>query len=159
MVYCRWLLIPVKGYVFDISFAFFSLRKLKANWWLELFKFFIHKYSGLFFSITQDLLTIFSIHQSHDGLFWITFWLSYETAVLYISMRNVDVGRLKYLNNGCSRLLSPILSGIPVISILFLWSYCSTEYVSASRVMTLCCKFTKVSFAFLSWIIFDNIWW
>ena len=104
---CTIWMIPVEGYVFNISFAFFSLRKLKANWWLELFKFFIHKYFGLFFSITQDLLTIFSIYQSHDGLFWIIFWLSYEMAVLYIGMRNVNVGRLKYLNNGMFKTFVP----------------------------------------------------
>ena len=37
----------------------------------------------------------------------------------------------------CSRLLSLILSGIPVISTLFLQLYCSTEIVALSRIMNL----------------------
>ena len=53
----------------------------------------------------------------------------------------------------CSRFLYLILSGIGVISILFLQSYCSTDFVAASRIMTLGCKYAIVSinWAFSSW--------
>ena len=44
----------------------------------------------------------------------------------------------------CSRFLSQ-MSGIPVVSILFLQSYCSAEFAGVSRIMILCCKFAIVA--------------
>ena len=36
---CTIWMIPFEEYVFDISFSLFSLRQLKASWWLYLVKF------------------------------------------------------------------------------------------------------------------------
>ena len=97
-------MIPFKEYVFDISFSPFSLQQLKTSWWLDLVKFSFTNtlvFGIEFLPILQDLLTIFSIHQSHDGLFWTIFGLSYGSFLYRY------VGSLKYFNNGILKIFIP----------------------------------------------------
>ena len=74
------------------------------------------------------------------------FELFYAMVVLYIVMGSLNDGSFKYFNNGMLEVFILDIAGIPVISILFIRSYCITELVAVSRIMTLWCKFSIVSF-------------
>ena len=135
-------MIPFEEYVFDISFSLFSLRQLKASWWLELVK----------FSFTNIL--VFDIPILDPSKF-LNVFLLYRIYLQYVRFTNLTIVFFELLFDfpmpwqssillweiwlsaplntsitQCSRFLSAILSGIPVISILFLRSYCSTEFVA-----------------------------
>ena len=140
-------MIPFEEYVFNISFSHFSLWQLKASSWLELVKFSFTKFSYLAYQLlihlnfwisSWHIVSAYNIFHSSISRwsFLNYFGLSYAMAIFYIVMGNLNVGNFKYFSNERSRFLSSILSGIPVISILFLRSCCSTEFVAVSRIMT-----------------------
>ena len=121
---CIIWMIPFEEYVFGISFSLFSLWQLKTGWWLKLVKF---SFTDIlvFDAPNRDPLKFLNLQY-----FWFTnlmivfFELPLDFLMRWQSSTSLwEIWMSAALNASiveCSRFLSLILSGIPVISMLFL---------------------------------------
>ena len=137
----------IRRVCFNYKFFSFQLTANKSLLMIRVGSVFIHKYFDIwhtnswsieifeFLPIIQDLLTIFFIHQSHDGLFWITFELSYEMVVLYTVMENLNVGSFKYFINGMLEIFIP---DIPQLFQYYFFDRIAPQNLSLFQELWLC---------------------
>ena len=151
-------MIPFEEYAFDITFALFNLRQLKASCWFELVKFLfvnilafgtnildpskflnffvLYRICLLYFWFINVMMVLFEL-LPWDFLMW---WQS------SVVMGDLKASSFVNYNNGKFKMFiwDIVKNSSYFIQYYFFQSYCSTEFVDVSRIMILCFKFAIV---------------